>query len=181
MILIRRASPEDAAGIARVHVESWRSTYAGIVPQAYLDGLSEWQRAERWREALRRDDEVFVAEQDGQTVGFVMGGPSRDGVEDCDAELYAIYILAEVQKAGVGTDLLHELARSLCESGFASMDVWVLDANPAKRFYERMGAHRAGAKEIEIGGATLLKRAYVWPDLKALAARSLCAEVGSNR
>ncbi|MFP5238097.1 MAG: N-acetyltransferase family protein [Acidobacteriota bacterium] len=164
-----------------MHVESWRTTYGGVVPQPYLNSLSEWERADRWRETLGRDDEVFVAEQDGRTVGFAMGGPSRDGVEGCDAELYAIYLLAEAQRAGVGTDLLHELARSLCESGFASMDVWVLEANPARFFYERMGAHAAGSKEIEIGGATLMKRAYVWPDLKALAASSFRAAALSRQ
>ena len=170
----------DAAGIAHVHVESWRSTYTGIVPQNYLDHLHQWERAELWLDTLSRTDEVFVAERDGCVVGFAIGGPSRDRVEGCDAELYAIYLLAEVQRARIGADLLHELARSLHESGFARMDAWVLDANPAKRFYERMGAHAAAAKQIEIGGVTLLERAYVWPDLSLLAALPAPAETASG-
>ena len=174
MILIRRAEAGDARAIAHVHVESWRSTYRGIVPQNYLDNLSEWERAERWGEMLQRDDEVFVAERDGQVAGFAMGGPSRDGVEGCDAELYAIYLLKDAQRAHLGADLLRELARSLSESGFKSMDVWVLAENPSKAFYERMGAHSAGTKEIEIGGAVLVEQAYVWPDLTALAVAAAC-------
>lgn len=170
MILIRRATAGDARGIAHVHVESWRSTYAGIVPQSYLDHLDEWQYAERWQEMLNRDDEVFVAERDGHVVGFAMGGISRTSVQGCDAELFAIYLLKEAQKARIGTDLVRELARSLSASGFKSMDVWVLEANPSKYFYERMGAVYAAAKEIEIGGALLTEHAYVWPDLKLLGA-----------
>lgn len=177
MIVIKRAAAKDARDIAQVHVESWQTTYAGIVPQRYLDGLSAWERAEYWRDILSRTDEVFVAEQEGRVVGFAIGGPSRDGVQGCDAELYAIYLLAEVQRMRIGTDLLRELARSLYESKFSSMDVWVLEANPAKHFYEWMGAHPAATKEIQIGGTTLMEQAYVWPDLSALAGLEVPAGV----
>ena len=33
---IRPATPADAAEIARVHVASWRETYAGVLPGAVL-------------------------------------------------------------------------------------------------------------------------------------------------
>jgi len=170
MILIRRAETTDAGGIAHVHVESWRSTYAGIVPQDYLDNLNEWERAEMWRELLQRNDEVFVAERDGEILGFAAGGACRDRIEDCDAELYAIYLLKDAQKARIGSDLVRELSRSLTASGFSSMHVWVLEKNPSKAFYLRMGAHYAASKQIEIAGAAFVEEAYVWPDLKALGA-----------
>ncbi len=169
MILIRRATPEDAAAIAHVQVESWRTTYSGIVPDAYLQELDEAQRASRWLELLNADPDFFVAERDQQVVGFAVGGASRDKVECCDAELYAIYLLAESQRAKIGSDLLRELARALIARGFASMDVWVLARNPAKGFYTRLGAHYAATKQIEIGGASLMEQGYVWPDLQTLA------------
>ena len=34
MVTIREARIEDAPGIAKVHVDSWRTTYAGIVSAA---------------------------------------------------------------------------------------------------------------------------------------------------
>ena len=37
---IRVAKASDAAAIARVHIDSWRTTYVGIVPQDYLDAYS---------------------------------------------------------------------------------------------------------------------------------------------
>ena len=40
METIRAAQLEDAAGIARVHVDSTRTTYKGIFPDAYLATLS---------------------------------------------------------------------------------------------------------------------------------------------
>lgn len=169
MILIRKAGQHDAAGIARVNVASWRTTYAGIVPDTFLHNLNESQRARRWQEVLTEGNEVFVAERDQEMVGFIAGGAIRDPVEKCDAELYAIYLLQQAQRSKIGTGLLRELARTLLQSGFKSMDVWVLAKNPATEFYLRTGAHYAASKEIEIGGSRLLEEAYVWPDLDALS------------
>jgi len=47
-MLIREASLTDTAAIARVHVDSWRITYAGIVPADYLAKLSYAQREQFW-------------------------------------------------------------------------------------------------------------------------------------
>ena len=49
---IRTARIEDSPGIARVHVDSWRTTYRGIVPQDVLENLSYQQRQEIWQERL---------------------------------------------------------------------------------------------------------------------------------
>lgn len=38
----------DARAIAAVHVASWRSAYAGLVPAATLDGLNVDARARQW-------------------------------------------------------------------------------------------------------------------------------------
>ncbi|HTX75944.1 MAG TPA: GNAT family N-acetyltransferase [Terracidiphilus sp.] len=165
MVLIRRAGIDDAAAIAHVQVASWRTTYAGIVPDAYLESLDESVRAKAFA-SLIGTSEFFVAERDGQVVGLITGGAIRDPVEDCDAELYAIYLLQEAQRARIGTSLLRELALSLRQKGFRSMSVWVLEENPSKRFYIRTGARYARSKPIQIGGAKLMEEAYAWPDLE---------------
>ena len=43
-ITIRAARPADARGIARLDVETWRATYAGVLSSSYLVGLSERRR-----------------------------------------------------------------------------------------------------------------------------------------
>jgi L-amino acid N-acyltransferase YncA len=171
MLSIRPATQPDAPGIARVHVESWRTTYAGIVPDEYLATLNEAQRATGWREQLSNNLEVSVADLDGDVVGFITGGPIRGPIQSYDAELYAIYLLQSAQGQGIGAALLQELATSLRNRGFHSMVVWVLEQNPAKRFYIRTGAQPLTSKDIEIGGATLTEVAYGWPDLKLLERR----------
>jgi ribosomal protein S18 acetylase RimI-like enzyme len=171
MIIIRRAEPNDATGIAHVHVQSWRTTYREIVPDSYLDGLDEAERAEVWRELLDGDYDIFVAEREASIVGFIMGGRSRDRLQQCDGELYAVYLLKEFQSLRIGRDLIRELAHALRRRGFRRMEVWVLAKNPAKAFYTRMGAQFARSKGIEIGGAVLMEHSYVWPDLEALSRR----------
>ncbi|HEX7041129.1 MAG TPA: hypothetical protein VF202_13505 [Trueperaceae bacterium] len=44
-MLIRAAKPEDALAIGRVHVDPWRTTYRGLLPDAVLAALSVEQRA----------------------------------------------------------------------------------------------------------------------------------------
>ena len=171
MVSIRSATGGDACAIARVHVESWRTTYTGIVPDAYLAGLDEMLRAKLWHEWLTGNALVLVAESDGQVVGFAHGGANREALEECDAELYSIYLVREAQRHGAGKALLAAIASVLAERGFRSMAVWVLERNPARGFYERMGAHLAASKVIEIGGAKLMEVAYVWPALQSLLER----------
>jgi L-amino acid N-acyltransferase YncA len=162
---IRVATVQDAGAIARVHVESWRTTYAGIVPEAYLASLDVGQREASWREWLTLDVDVFVAEVDGGVVGLVGGGAIREPVEGFDAELFAIYLLREAQRRGMGMALLKRLAGSLKERGFGSMVAWVLEDNSSGGFYSRSGGVRVASKEMEVGGVMLSVVAYGWTDL----------------
>ena len=64
-IQIRQATPADAAAIARVHVDSWRSSYAGVVPEEILSGLSYQEREALWDDILtapRLERHCYVAE-----------------------------------------------------------------------------------------------------------------------
>ena len=168
MVSIRVATENDAADISHVHVQSWRTTYAGIVPDAYLAILNEAEREPLWREWLTQGVQVFLADVDGKVMGFISGGPIREPVQNYDAELFAIYLLQQAQGHGIGTALLRELAGSLMSKGFTSMAVWVLERNPSRQFYVKSGAQLVTSKEIEIGGAMLTEVAYGWADLGAI-------------
>ena len=169
MISIRAATQHDAVTISHVQVQSWRTTYAGIVPEEYLATLDEAERALRWRDWLTRDTRVYIADLDGEIVGFISGGAIREPVQTYDAELYAIYLLEQAQRQGIGTALLKELAKSLLSKGFTGMIVWVLEKNPSKHFYLRSSAQVLTTKDIQIGGATLSEVSYGWPNLHAIA------------
>jgi len=172
---IRAANPIDADAIARVHVESWRTTYRGIVPDAFLAGLSIDQRAETWASTLRDAAEqtcVYVLEDvQGTILGFASGGPERTGDAVYSGELYAIYLLAAVQRHGAGRLLFMTVVRQLVTTGKQGVLAWVVASNPSCRFYEALGGDRVRVRQEAIGGIMLGEIAYGWTDTSALLAR----------
>jgi hypothetical protein len=56
LMLIRRATLEDAAAIARVRVDTWRTAYRGIVPDEFLDNMSYEGNESRWAEMLKEQN-----------------------------------------------------------------------------------------------------------------------------
>ena len=164
-IVMRLADCADAAAIARVHVESWRTTYRGLMPDAVLDGLSVERRRKSWERLLCSkpvDRCAFVAEAaDGELIGFADGGPPQVDVSGHDSELYAIYLLNEWQGHGAGRRLVRAVAGWLAERGHRRMVLWVLAENqPSRRFYERLGGVLVAQQPFDIGGATLEEVAY---------------------
>lgn len=171
MVTLRKADPSDAEAIARVHVTSWRETYAGIVPQDHLDSLDVGARTERWREILQSPHSTtFVAEDEGKVVGFVSGGAMRPPVANYDGGILALYLLQSHQRQRAGSQMVQQIAQHLCAQGFRRLAVWVLAENPACRFYRRMGGIQLLEQTIEIGGQALPEVAFGWPDISMLAA-----------
>jgi|FLYN01.1.fsa_nt_gi GNAT superfamily N-acetyltransferase len=170
---IRLAQVPDAAGIARVHVDTWRTTYAGLMPDELLANLSYERRENQWRSVLSNPDSpqwIYVAENDdGQVVGFVAGGPERSGDPLYKGELYAIYVLAEHQGRGIGRALTGANAQRLIEAGMTSMLVWVLAENPWRAFYEALGGKPVREKQETMGDVTLTEVGYGWADIRGLA------------
>jgi GNAT superfamily N-acetyltransferase len=168
-INVRQANIGDAGAIAHVHVASWRTTYRGIVPEAYLDALDPEERTQRWQEwFLAAPMSVFVAEDAAGIVGFANGGAIRGKVGEYDAELYAIYLLQSAQRRGAGRSLAQALASALARKGFKSMLVWVLEQNSAVTFYQRLGGVPVGRTVTQIGGVDLPEIALGWPRLDCL-------------
>src|SRR5258708_6287321 len=102
---IRLASTHDARAIAEVHVESYKSAYRGIFPEAFLNGLSVEQRESGWRDLLAAQEPPLTmvgCDAGGSVVGFASGGKERTGQLGCDGELYAIYLRPDAQRKGLG-------------------------------------------------------------------------------
>jgi GNAT superfamily N-acetyltransferase len=173
---IRRAIQSDSFDIARMHIDSWKTTYRGIVSDDYLDNLSYEERERWWSERISsKTRNLFVAEHstlqssEKKIIGFCSGGRNRSIAESrYEAELYAIYILQNQRGKGIGKALVESLAISLIESGFSSMVVWVLAKNPYRRFYESLGGMYVRSAEIQIGGSTFEEVAYGWTDMRPL-------------
>ncbi len=169
MVTIREARIEDAAGMAKVHVDSWRSTYAGIVPDTHLANLSYAKREKFWHDVLSNpasNHYCFVAVNNAeQVVGFVCGGSKRNGDPMYQAELYSIYLLQAYQGQGIGRLLTSKLVERFLQSGMTSMLLWVFAANPARRFYEALGGQCLQEEQADFGGVFVTEVAYGWSDI----------------
>ena len=161
---IRSAEPDDIEQLSAVHIASWRSTYAGIVPAEHLASLNQQERAERWRAIIGsgRELHLFVAVNgEGMLVGFASCGPELRGELEDTGELSALYLLHEYQGMGLGRKLLEQAAACL-RGRYQKMIVWVLSDNRACGFYERLGGVPYTEKTCEIGGAVLPERSYLF-------------------
>jgi ribosomal protein S18 acetylase RimI-like enzyme len=171
--MIRRARAADAAAIARVHVDSWRAAYRGIVPDSYLDGLSYGERERRWSGQLAAGaSSTHVAETEAGIVGFATGGDTASDGLDSDGELYAIYLLPAAWRHGLGRALFAAVVADLDARECVSLGVWVLRDNVACRFYESLGGTPVAEAAHEIGGVLLPKVAYHWPSLPRVTGTS---------
>ncbi len=167
-IVIRAARPEDAKDIAFVHVESWRSTYSGIVSQNYLDQLKYEDREKMWTSILHqytpRSHVLIAYDKDKKkVVGFVSSGPKRDHPNlPYDGEIYALYLLKEFQALGTGGILFDASCRELRTAGFQNAMLWVLKANPSIGFYNAMGGKVISELDCEIAGEKMKEVLIGW-------------------
>jgi ribosomal protein S18 acetylase RimI-like enzyme len=167
MISVRAATIADAQVIARVDVETWRSTYAGVLPDQLLVALSERQRAGMWsRFVARRPGDVLAAlDEHGQLLGFGSCGLQRDADLPYGGEIFTLYVAPDHQGSGIGRELLLALFTRLIRCGLYSAVIWVLAENPARFFYERLGGKPIARRLLDMGKAKVPAIAYAWPDL----------------
>jgi ribosomal protein S18 acetylase RimI-like enzyme len=176
---LRSASAADADAIANLHAESWRATYRGAYPDAYLDGPVFEDRRSVWRERLAHPptnqhvivvvgDDVIVA--DPTIVGPpVLGFICVLGDDDSAYGSYIdnLHVAPHLKRSGIGIQLMREAAAWLV-AGYPSLGVYlgVSKTNEnARRFYEALGARDDGCieKPTPAGGTSPVHR-YTWPD-----------------
>lgn len=161
---IRKANVDDAASIAKVYIDSWKTTYSGILPDEFLQTLT--YEPKKWREQIVNQPIHIAEDKDGYMVGFAMGGKERTGkYAGYDGELYAIYLLEDYQRKGIGNMLFQKVVEQLYKDGVDTMIVMVLADNPAKHFYEAMGGSLLQRTKLHVGGHELPTLVYGWKDI----------------
>ena len=140
--LIRSSTKNDVYDVAHVVTVSWNETYKGLISNKFLEELknNEDERARRALEKFENDEyKQLVLEVNGEIVGFVRYGKSKDTDFDNCGEIYAFYIINKYHGFGLGRKLF-ELARDdLKQEGFDKMIVACLKENPTNNFYQHMG------------------------------------------
>ena len=142
---IRTPEVGDADELGRVHVRAWQAAYTGgLMPDEYLDSLSETDRASMWRSSLENPPRAkaarLVATVDDEVVGFALVGPADSDPDAEIGELYAINVDPAHWGTGAGVALIDAAVAALQASGFASAVLWVHPDNQrARSFYAKRG------------------------------------------
>ena len=171
--IFRKATSEDAAEMANVHLNSWREAYRNLLPHDYLDHLplTFKARMNSWkRMSGEKDKALFVAEADCGIVGFAGLCKPRDPSMLEFGEVGAIYLLEKYKGQKIGFALLKMGMQQLMEWKFTKAYCWVLEGNPTIKFYEKTGAKFNGmVKDDRIGGKDVKDLAYQWNNIQTFA------------
>jgi ribosomal protein S18 acetylase RimI-like enzyme len=159
-LAVRDATAADVPALARLHVETWNSTYAPLL----MKGPGYELRERQWREAFAANDGTWfclvVERPDGSLVGFAKG--RRSDHPGFAGELNKIYLLSAYQRVGLGRRLLGHVARRFLSQGIESMWLCGDARNPSCRAWVALGAEKT---DDDPGNGN-----YGWRDLRKLAA-----------
>jgi GNAT superfamily N-acetyltransferase len=173
---IRPAIPDDAEGIAKVHVKGWQEAYVGLLPQDVLDRQSVPARLRMWQGLLQEPPSnrwTFVAiDPAAGIVGFAGGVRAKPTMFGPAFKVPMLYVLQSHLRRGLGRKLMHALGNAMAQYGSGDVALWSLASNqPARRFYEAVGGRLfAVLTERDHGRAPLA--GYRWRSAAELAEKS---------
>jgi len=152
--VFRIAEIKDALDIATVHVKMWQKAYKGQVPDSFLDNMSIEERKKIWMSNMQNPKDgikVFVAENNGDITGWIMGGKNRDEDIPTDVgELGGIYVHPDWQGKGVGSIMMQNFLNWLRKEGYKKATLWVLATNKkTRKWYESKGWRVEGKTKTE--------------------------------
>jgi ribosomal protein S18 acetylase RimI-like enzyme len=196
VIQLRRARLSDAAAIGAVHVAAWRSAYPGLLPEAYLAGMSAARQARYYESAIASGAVVLVAAPESggpRLVGFTTAGMGRrrplprdltggqfltpprkmlDSPQPADhlgdGEIETLYVLDDWRDQGVGRRLMRAAAKELAGKGCRSVYLWVLRDNPSRFFYQHLGGQMVAVGDTSVAGVSLAQTAFSWDPIDRL-------------
>jgi ribosomal protein S18 acetylase RimI-like enzyme len=173
ILMLRAATPADAAAIAQFHVTIWRETYRDLAPPNIFNAMDVPTRLKRWSGILADPSRAtLLAEIDGALAGFAMCGPPGDAIFGARGEVKNLFVGRAFARRGIGRALLARMPASLRARGHPGVGLGVVVGNqPAIEFYEAMGARQIGTYTDAGPMWRSDNLAYVWDDLATLIAR----------
>jgi GNAT superfamily N-acetyltransferase len=181
-IRIRPANRDDCQNLGEVIVGANRSAFEGRVPAQCLSELPVSMSVANWRRAFDSgafdsgDQVLLVAETPLENVvAFVLAGGFTAGIfrdqlvsTAYPREIVSLHVAPVWQRRGVGRSLIAVAAEWLVARHERTLAVRVLEPNPNRAFYERLGAKELGSQPYDWAGFTTREVVYGWPDSSRL-------------
>lgn len=160
---IRRATPKDAAALAAIHEESWRSTYQGIIPHLHLERTIARRGPVYWRRSLESGADILIFLFDGHPQGYASIGRARSNRPWAAGEIFELYLTPSYQGIGFGKRLFLAARQALERQGCQGLIVWALkDNETACAFYARQGGKPVATAPERYGKTALQRIAFAW-------------------
>ena len=166
--VIRLGGPDDAAAIAALHAESWRSAYRGLIPDDDLGDALDDERLQFWRGRFASphpDRRITFAAMAGDVlVGFAC--VLADAAPEYGPLLDNLHVKPGWRGHGLGAQLLQK--SRVWSRGLAPgqpMHLWVLAGNAvARRFYRNQGGVEEDRRVEHRGGMEIVSLRCMWRD-----------------
>jgi GNAT superfamily N-acetyltransferase len=175
-VALRRAVVADEPAIARLHADSWRTAYRGILRDDFLDDTVVANRRALWStrfaEIDREDRLILVSEERGEIQAFACAFFDAD--PEWGTLLDNLHVIPGFKGRGLGRQLISAVAANVLRHGLHSMlHLWVYEQNTqARGFYDRLGGVVTGCiAEAAPDGSRVNALRYAWRELSFLAQR----------
>jgi len=166
----------DEAAIARLHADSWRAAYRGILRDDFLDDTVVANRRELWStrfaEIDREDQLILVSEERGEIQAFACAFFDAD--PEWGTLLDNLHVIPGLKGRGLGRQLISAVAENVRQRGLhCRLHLWVYEPNTrARGFYERLGGVVTDCvAEAAPDGSRVIALRYGWRELSFLARR----------
>jgi GNAT superfamily N-acetyltransferase len=178
-VRIRPANREDCQNLGEVIVAATRSAFDGRVPEQCLSELPISTSVANWKRAFDSgafdlgDQVLLVSETDPDgVVAFVLAGgytaeifPDRSISAAYPSEITSLHVAPSWQNQGLGRSLIGAAADWLIARHAKSLAVRVLEPNPNRAFYARLGAVELGSQPYDWAGFATREVICGWPDI----------------
>lgn len=150
MIRVAKASLDEVSSMANIVVTTWKTAYKGIVSQSFLNKLSPKMYLERFKRAIRAPHILVLrATYQNEVVGVLQAQYDEPSNK---VHIAMLYVLPNVQRMGVGKQLLQTCITTYTQSEQFVLDVLVGN-HVAKQFYEKNGFSFNGhQRQADING-----------------------------
>ncbi|MEM9469285.1 MAG: GNAT family N-acetyltransferase, partial [Pseudomonadota bacterium] len=177
-VSLAKATPDNLADLAHIHLASKKVGETGIVDQEFLDSKTEQEYQLKWGEWLEAEDSQTYIAFNNENVAVVFISfvklrtppPGTSKIRPLYAnEIYALYVHPDFFRQGVGRLLLKKAISLLAENNQKSLCLWALQKNKqACDFYEAMQAQRVGKQKAQMGRFSVTEICFAWRDISVV-------------
>ncbi len=153
-LVVRQAIVDDIPTIQAIARETWPITYANIISSEQIEYMLNWMYSdEALSEQMFSGNPFFLAEKDGDALGFTSFGSRSNGIY----RLNKLYVLPTAQATGAGKLLLQTVVNKVIEANGKELQLQVNRHNKAVGFYQKMGFDIIESFDFDIGNGFFME------------------------